>query len=137
MVVAVAGFSNRIKNGGKIIAAAHAAKRTEFFVKFHCRVVALLPDDLDGSRHQRFLVRTSTGLTLLVAHNIDLSARVKGLKKSTPLVIHGEYIWNEEGGIIHKTHDAMNSRDPDGWIRKPAATGKGAVTELAPWFRGQ
>jgi hypothetical protein len=36
-------------------------------------VVAILPDDTKGRRHQRFIIRLAAGQTLLVAHNIDLA----------------------------------------------------------------
>jgi hypothetical protein len=44
-------------------------------------VVKLLPDDNDGSRHQRFIVRLNSGQTLLVAHNVDLAPRVESVGK--------------------------------------------------------
>lgn len=40
------------------------------------RVVRLLSDDHEGSRHQRFIVETGAGQTLLIAHNIDVAPRV-------------------------------------------------------------
>jgi hypothetical protein len=36
-------------------------------------VSRVLPDDNDGSRHQRFIVRMPSGQTVLIAHNIDLA----------------------------------------------------------------
>lgn len=39
-------------------------------------VVKVLKDDTHGSPHQRFLLRTATGQTLLVAHNIELAPRI-------------------------------------------------------------
>lgn len=44
-------------------------------------VVKLLPNDNDGSRHQRFIVRLKSGQTLLVAHNVDLAPRVESVGK--------------------------------------------------------
>lgn len=41
-------------------------------------VTRTLSDDLDGSRHQRFIVRLNSGQTLLVSHNIDLAPGSKG-----------------------------------------------------------
>ena len=39
-------------------------------------VKRLIPDDNDGSRHQRFVLQLSDRQTLLMAHNIDLAQRV-------------------------------------------------------------
>lgn len=45
------------------------------------RVKAILRDDNEGSRHQKFILSLNNGLTILVAHNIDLSPRIENLKK--------------------------------------------------------
>src|SRR5690606_18291591 len=39
-------------------------------------VVRTLPDDNDGSRHQRFILELPSGQTILIAHNIDLAPRI-------------------------------------------------------------
>lgn len=71
-------------------------------------VARILPDDREGSRHQRFLVRIDGGPTVLVAHNIDLAPRAE-VRTGDRIALRGEYIWNPKGGIVHWTH-----RDPDG-----------------------
>ena len=73
------------------------------------RVSRILPDDRDGSRHQRFILRTFSWHTVLVAHNIDLAPRLEGLKEGDRVSLRGEYEWNPEGGVVHWTH-----RDPGG-----------------------
>ena len=45
------------------------------------KVKAILPDDNEGSRHQKFILSLDNGLTVLVAHNIDLAPRIDGLQK--------------------------------------------------------
>ena len=80
-------------------------------------VERVLPDDEDGSRHQRFILRLASGQTLLVAHNIDLAPRLEALDAGDAVEFFGEYEWNAQGGVIHWTH-----RDPDGehvagWLR--------------------
>ncbi len=74
-----------------------------------------LPDDTEGSRHQRFIVRLRSGHTLLVAHNIDLADRVP-LSVGGEVRIRGEYEWNAEGGVLHWTHHDPQGRREGGWI---------------------
>ena len=79
-------------------------------------VVKLLPDDLEGSRHQKFLVRLASGQTLLIAHNIDLAPRVDGLQEGAKIKFFGEYEWNEKGGVMHWTHHDPQGQHPAGWL---------------------
>ena len=72
-------------------------------------VTRLLVDDDEGSPHQRFVIRTPSGQTLLVTHNLDLAPRLNGLRVGDAVNVHGEYEWNDQGGLMHWTHD-----DPDG-----------------------
>jgi hypothetical protein len=80
------------------------------------RVVRILADDRDGSPHQRFIIATDSGQTLLVAHNLDLAPRLDGLKAGEELVVYGEYEWNDQGGIMHWTHDDPAGRHEAGYI---------------------
>ena len=77
-------------------------------------VSRVLRDDLDGDRHQRFLLDVD-GLSLLVAHNIDLAQRVP-LTQGDRVVFRGRYEWNDKGGVIHWTHHDPQGRGPGGWI---------------------
>lgn len=75
-----------------------------------------LSDDNDGSRHQRFILRTSPRHTVLVAHNIDLAPRLEGLREGEVLRLRGEYQWNERGGVLHWTHHDPQGRLEGGYI---------------------
>jgi hypothetical protein len=78
-------------------------------------VTRSLPDDLEGSKHQRFILRVGDQ-TVLVAHNIDLAPRVP-VSEGDTVQLRGEYEWNQLGGVIHWTHRDPAGRHPPGWIR--------------------
>ena len=80
------------------------------------RVERILADDRDGSPHQRFIIATSDGLTVLVAHNLDLAPRLNGLTTGDQVTVFGEYEWNPQGGVLHWTHDDPQGRHAAGYI---------------------
>lgn len=80
-------------------------------------VSRILPDDNDGSRHQRFILRLQSGQTLLVAHNIDLAPRIDDLKEGDVVEYSGEYEWNPKGGVVHWTHRDPSGQHVAGWLR--------------------
>jgi hypothetical protein len=96
---------------------AYNNRLSDLQVQVSGHVERVLSDDLEGSRHQRFILRMETGHTLLVAHNIDLAPRIEGLTVGDPVTLFGEYEWNERGGVIHWTHRDPAGRHQDGWVR--------------------
>ena len=80
-------------------------------------VSRLLPDDRQGERHQRFIVRLPSGSTVLVAHNIDIAPRIEGLRSGAPIAFEGEYVWNAEGGVVHWTHHDPAGRHKAGFVK--------------------
>lgn len=80
------------------------------------RVSRILADDRDGSPHQRFILETDGGQTLLVAHNLDLAPRLESLRTGDAVIVFGEYEWNGQGGIMHWTHDDPAGRHQAGYI---------------------
>ena len=98
------------------VAEAFRTHRSNVEVETGGRVLRVLPDDHEGSRHQRFLVRVAGGISLLVAHNIDLAPRVP-VAPGDSVELRGEYEWNDRGGVIHWTHHDPDGRREGGWIR--------------------
>lgn len=79
-------------------------------------VKQILPDDNEGSRHQRFILELGSGQTLLIAHNIDVAPQISGLREGDRVEFRGDYEWNPDGGVIHWTHHDPGRRHPGGWL---------------------
>ncbi len=103
------------------IKAAKNNTNAQFWVGFNGKVIKNLKDDLSGSRHQKFLISPVSGITLLVAHNIDLASRIP-LNKGDSVSIYGRYEWNNRGGVMHWTHHDPKGKKKGGWIKANGKT---------------
>jgi uncharacterized protein DUF3465 len=99
------------------LASAYRNHESRVEVCGHGIIAKVLKDDTQGIRHQRFIVRLSSGQTVLIAYNIDLAPRIDALRPGGPIEFAGEYEWNEQGGVVHWTHRDPAGRHPPGWIR--------------------
>ncbi|MGB5717249.1 MAG: DUF3465 domain-containing protein, partial [Gammaproteobacteria bacterium] len=79
------------------------------------RVIRVLKDDNEGSRHQRFILELADGHSVLIAHNIDLAERIP-VRQGLSVILRGRYEWNDRGGVIHWTHHDPEGRESGGWI---------------------
>lgn len=102
-------------DGSRVVEELFEAQRSDIVVEVQGVVQRTLADDTQGSRHQRFILRLSTGRTLLIAHNIDLAARVP-LDAGDAVSVRGEYEWNDQGGVLHWTHHDPAGDRLGGWI---------------------
>jgi hypothetical protein len=114
--------ADRQEQTDALLARAFADKLSNLQVEGRGVVDTILPDDSDGSRHQRFILRLATGRTLLVAHNIDLAPRLEALGRGDEVDFAGEYEWNPRGGVLHWTHHDPEGRHPAGWLRHNSRT---------------
>ncbi len=96
---------------------AFARQQSDVQVESVGTVKAVLEDDNEGSRHQKFILKLNNGQTVLVAHNIDLSPRIENLQKGDTVEFYGEYEYSAQGGVIHWTHHDPNGRHVDGWLK--------------------
>ncbi|MEM6315852.1 MAG: DUF3465 domain-containing protein [Planctomycetota bacterium] len=97
------------------IPALFEARQSDTMVTVVGRVVHLLADDNEGSRHQRWLMDTPGRITLKISHNIDLADRVP-ISEGDLVRVRGEYEWNEKGGVVHWTHHDPKGWHEDGWV---------------------
>ena len=110
-------FDQNQQNGLSLIQQAFDRHQSNVQVQSVGRVKAVLADDNEGSRHQKFILGLENGLTVLVAHNIDLAPRIKNIQKGDTVEFYGEYEYTEKGGVIHWTHHDPQNRHVGGWLK--------------------
>ncbi|MEM7394324.1 MAG: DUF3465 domain-containing protein [Verrucomicrobiota bacterium] len=105
-----------LSTGESVIENAYKNRQSDVQVETSGMVEKILPDDNEGSRHQKFIVRLASDHTVLIAHNIDLAPRVAGIREGDTVRFAGEYEWTERGGVVHWTHHDPRGKHPGGWI---------------------
>lgn len=109
-------------NADTTLQTAYKNKKSDIQVQGKGVVTRVLPDDLKGLRHQKFILRLNTGQTIVVAHNIDLAPKIKKLKTGDSVDFYGEYEWNPRGGVLHWTHRDPKGFHVDGWLKHRGKT---------------
>lgn len=95
---------------------AHQHHARDIFVEGRGVVEKVLRDDNEGDRHQRFILNVGDGVTVLVAHNIDVAPRIANLQAGDSVGYAGEYIYSDKGGILHWTHRDLRGNHRAGWL---------------------
>ena len=119
--VAASQIADKRVSDMQAIRRAFDGRLSEIWVSGEGTVAKVLPDDRNGARHQRFILQLPVGITVLVAHNIDLAPRIPRLRVGDVVAFDGEYVWNEKGGVIHWTHHDPQGRHASGWLRHEGA----------------
>lgn len=97
--------------------------RSQVEVTADATVIRLLPDRLGGSGpHEEFIIKLTSGdLTLLVEHNLSFGIRAP-VAVGDHVIVHGEYICNAQGGLIHFTHHDPEGTHEGGFIEDNGTT---------------
>ena len=85
-------------------------------------VVKVLKDDTNGLKHQKFLLKVSDNITILIAHNLDIAPRVEDIHEGDGIEFKGEYIYTSKGGTVHWTHKDPRGNHQAGWLKHNGKT---------------
>lgn len=92
------------------------ARRFQNFVEGgSLTVVKLMADDNTGLEHQKWVVRLSNGETMQAVYNLDMCPRVP-LKVGDVIAMGGQFIWTNQGGLLHWLHHDPRGNRPDGYV---------------------
>ena len=109
-------FNSEISTSDLSLERAFKNNQSDIQVGGSGKVVKILPDDTQGSRHQKFILKLNSGQTILIAHNIDIAPRISTLKVGDHINFYGQYEWNPKGGVVHWTHHDPSGRHEGGWL---------------------
>ena len=116
LLICLSGFSFYAWSNDDALQQAYESRQSDLQIQGSGTVIRILSDDNKGSRHQKFILKLSSGQTILIAHNIDLAPRINSISKGDQVQFYGEYEWNKLGGVIHWTHHDPNGRHEGGWL---------------------
>ena len=99
------------------IEADYADHRSPVEVTAEGAVISVLTDESGPSgTHQRFIIRLAGATqTVLVDNNVTIGQRAP-VASDQQVTVHGEYVWNAQGGLIHFTHHDPAPGHEGGWI---------------------
>ncbi len=118
----IQAFANQSTADDITLASAYENRKSNVQVGGSGVVIRNLADDTSGSKHQKFILKLSSGQTLLISHNIDLAPRINSLHKGDTVTFYGEYEWNSKGGVVHWTHHDPRGNHVGGWLKHDGAT---------------
>jgi hypothetical protein len=79
-------------------------------------VTKVLPEDNDGLRHQKWMVRLSNGASLQAVYNSDMCPHVP-IREGDVVAMGGMFLWTNQGPMIHWLHHDPRGHRPDGYVK--------------------
>jgi hypothetical protein len=99
----------------EVVQAQQNHQEVNFLEVKNAHVTQVLPDDLIGSKHQKWIVQLEDGSSLLCVYNSDMGDRIP-VQVGQTMSLGGQYIWDRGGGLIHWLHADPQHRRPDGYV---------------------
>lgn len=105
----------QIANDLAIVAAVQSKKSMRFVEGGNLTVTAILPDDNQGLPHQKWEAELSNGSVIMIVYNSNMGDQVP-VQIGAKFSVGGEFIWTQDGGLVHWVHADPKKRRPDGFV---------------------
>ncbi|WP_374078674.1 DUF3465 domain-containing protein [Bdellovibrio bacteriovorus] len=102
-------------NDSDIVRAVNDQRRVNFVEGGGMVVTKVLPDDNNGLKHQKWVVRLSNGKTMQAVYNSDMCPRVP-VKVGDVIAMGGMFLWTNTGALLHWLHHDPRGNRPDGYV---------------------
>lgn len=116
LMLIISSISFAVWSNDTVLRQAYLSQQSDFQVQGTGQFVRVLPDDNQGDKQQKFIIRLANRQTILIAHNIDLAPRLPNLQIGDSIEFYGEYEWSNQGGVIHWTHHDPKKLHVGGWL---------------------
>lgn len=104
-----------IQPGFMAIQKAYEHGQSGIMVQVRGDVVRVLQTEPGSARYQQFIIRLENGQTVHVVHETSLSDQVP-VEVGDPVLVRGEYSWEEGGGAIRGTERDFSAQRRHGWV---------------------
>ncbi|MBX3019076.1 MAG: DUF3465 domain-containing protein [Bdellovibrionaceae bacterium] len=96
---------------------ANRDRRTVRFLRAaNLTVTKLMPDDTQGSRHQRFYAKLSDASEVYIVYSLEYGRVRVPVTVGSRIGVGGEYRWTKFGGLLHWVHEDHRDQRPDGYV---------------------
>lgn len=102
-------------NDSDIVRAVNDQRRVNFVEGGGMVVTKVLPDDNNGLKHQKWVVRLSNGKTMQAVYNSDMCPRVP-VQVGDVVAMGGMFLWTNTGALLHWLHHDPRGNRPDGYV---------------------
>ncbi|MFZ3229727.1 MAG: DUF3465 domain-containing protein [Pseudobdellovibrio sp.] len=107
---------NPVSDDAALIQAVTSHKQVSFVKAEGLVVSGLLKDDTNGSPHQKFNVKLTSGQVIMIVSNLDMCEKIP-VQVGDVVGAGGQFIpTGKSGGLLHWTHKDPKKIRPDGFI---------------------
>ena len=99
-----------------LVRAVKDQRNVDFVQGSNVTVSRILPDDTQGLEHERWYIQLSDGSVVFAVYNIDMNVERVPLVQGEKQDIGGQFIWTNNGGLLHWLHADPKNNRPDGFV---------------------